>query len=893
MTNLNYLIHPRLHFSQAKFLFSLLLFSGFFFPSGSAQPFLTEVCEAEAYQLNRHAIWLPELENAASSFNVFDENGGKIFRFDDGTALISGRVINSADSSWQWDVHIRLVSERDWTDWSALGRTYKDGAGQVADDNHTDWTYWELDEENSYIAGVPGTFWAFDTLFLKHKPSSLKYGFQYGIGANDKNGELGLSGWFDYSFSSGEDWTLDGKGDVNVNVACEAVDCNLKNLQVSAACQDNETNFGLQVSFEGDQGPYIISDNLGNELSVASGGTFPFNTYPSETLVDIQVRSMLVANCQLDTASVSAICEEPIECTLDSLSAVPVCTSDSTFSLEITFIGEGSNFLISDDKGTTQLQGLASGTYSFGSYPNNEVVSIAVIDLDVSSCNALLIGLTSDCTPEPECSLENVQVTPDCTSDTTFTLSITISGTGTNYSISDDQGTAELSGLSAGTYVYGSYTHDTEVIISVSDPDVADCAVSSAKVSGDCLPPPVCELENLSAEAICTSDSTFEIQITFEGPGDTYIISDNKGTTRLTGLTAGTYSFGSYANGETVAIAITDADNPDCNLIAIGLTEDCAPEIVCDIDNLLAIPSCTDSATTFTISFAFSGSSGSYTVRDDQGISTFTNVPEGAYQLGPYVSGTVVRIEVIDETENSCSATSQLITETCAEPVPENDLCSNAIPISCNDIVAGTTASATDVGVCGFCGAQTEAPGVWYSIFGTGGLISLEVTANFDARLSIYEFGCDTLSCVDGNDNQGGINRSVVSFTSVSGREYLIYVHGAKGQTGTFELKSICVPVTSIQAPIFGEGQTAYVAAIRPNPVRDFFQSKVYVAVEGTVSWVLEDRNGKVVQQGQQDLPEGVHMIDSYLPNLPDGAYVIRYISGGEVISAQKVIILK
>ena len=207
--------------------------------------------------------------------------------------------------------------------------------------------------------------------------------------------------------------------------------------------------------------------------------------------------------------------------------------------------------------------------------------------------------------------------------------------------------------------------------------------------------------------------------------------------------------------------------------------------------------------------------------------------------------------------------------------------------------MAGTTASATDVGVCGFCGAQTEAPGVWYSIFGTGGLISLEVTANFDARLSVYEFGCDSLSCVDGNDNQGGINRSVVSFTSVSGREYLIYVHGAKGQTGTFELKSICVPVTSIQTPTLGEGQTAYVAAIRPNPIRDFFQSKVYVAVEGTVSWVLEDRNGKVVQQGQKDLPEGVHMIDSYLPNLPDGPYVIRYISGGEMINVQKVIILK
>lgn len=893
MTNLNYLSPPRLPFFNVSYLYSLLLPFLLFPISLTSQPFLTETCQAEAYAANRHAVWLPDLANAPSALNLFDENGGLVTLFDDGTALITGTVYNSEDSSWQWTVNIRLIDKKDWSTWSSLERTYKGGAGQAADDNFMDWDYWELDEETSYLAGVPGTFWAFDTLYLRHKPSNKKYGFQKGIGANDKNEASGLSGWFDYSFSMGEAWALDGKGDVNVTLSCEEVSCELDNLQVQANCIDTETSYEVIVSFEGTQGPYLITDDQGNQLTVTGGGTYLFNTYPSEATLGISVTSTSIANCQIDTANVTAVCAAPVVCTLDSLEAVPVCTSDSTFTLEISFSGEGTNYLISDDKGSLQLAGVSSGTYTFGTYPHNELVSIAVIDPDIPACNGLLTGLTTDCTPEVVCGIQDLQVAPSCTSDSTFTLRVTLSGEGNTFTIRDDQGTAALGGLSAGTYTYGTYSQGTEVIVTVEDTDIADCTVSSSKVSGDCTPPPVCTLENLLAEAVCTGDSTFEVRVSFLGTGSNFTLSDNKGTARLTGLSAGTYTFGSYANGEEVAIAVTDSDNPACNLIAIGLTEDCTSEEVCELEITLASASCTDTAANFFINVSFSGSS-RYTITDDQGIIFLSDIPAGSYLVGPYPSGAVVSVEITDEAQPTCSATTQLLTASCVPPVPVNDLCSNAIPVGCNEIIQGTTVSATDIGVCGFCGTHTEAPGVWYTIIGTGGLISLEVTANFDARLNVFEFGCDTLSCVDGNDNQGGINRSVVSFSSMEGREYFIYVNGTDAQTGSFELKTICAPVSSLQEnPIVSPSQPVYVATIRPNPVRDFFQSNIYLARAAVVNWMIEDRNGRVVQSGEETLPEGIHTVETYLLAVPEGPYTISYRSEGKLVSVQKLIILK
>lgn len=127
---------------------------------------------------------------------------------------------------------------------------------------------------------------------------------------------------------------------------------------------------------------------------------------------------------------------------------------------------------------------------------------------------------------------------------------------------------------------------------------------------------------------------------------------------------------------------------------------------------------------------------------------------------------------------------------------PINDECADAIALDCGDVESGTTEfSNVDTEVDGiFCGSTSvTAPGVWYTVVGTG----LDITASlctgttYDSKLFVYEGGCGTLVCVDGNDDDCGLQSSV-TFTSTFGTTYHILVSGFDGNTGPFELTIDC-----------------------------------------------------------------------------------------------------
>jgi large repetitive protein len=161
------------------------------------------------------SIWLANLPGASDYYNFI--NGGTMQVYGDGSALITGTVAASNNANQQFFVFIRLENKRNWTDWSALGRDYKDDA-LLAGNNFLDWDYYELDGENSFLVGA-GDF-AGSILNLTHMPANFFYGFQCGLAANNKNANLGLSGWFFY-----DGWfngaNVSGAGDVNVDKECE------------------------------------------------------------------------------------------------------------------------------------------------------------------------------------------------------------------------------------------------------------------------------------------------------------------------------------------------------------------------------------------------------------------------------------------------------------------------------------------------------------------------------------------------------------------------------------------------------------------------------------------------------------------------------------------------
>jgi len=169
------------------------------------------------------AIWLPFLEDGdLSSFWVFDANGG-VFTENilDGTATITGNVVNTGDPAKGFEINIDLQDRKNWEDWhdGGNGGSYKDDFGYGADYYET-WSYYILSSSSTLVGSgdLVGS-----TLNLTHAPVNQYYGIQVGIGANNIGPNYGGGGWFDYSgVVDGLDVT--GNGDVGFDGDCSPCD---------------------------------------------------------------------------------------------------------------------------------------------------------------------------------------------------------------------------------------------------------------------------------------------------------------------------------------------------------------------------------------------------------------------------------------------------------------------------------------------------------------------------------------------------------------------------------------------------------------------------------------------------------------------------------------------
>ncbi|MBK7384934.1 MAG: hypothetical protein IPI81_16600 [Flavobacteriales bacterium] len=125
---------------------------------------------------------------------------------------------------------------------------------------------------------------------------------------------------------------------------------------------------------------------------------------------------------------------------------------------------------------------------------------------------------------------------------------------------------------------------------------------------------------------------------------------------------------------------------------------------------------------------------------------------------------------------------------------PANDACANPQAVACGTSVTGSTLTATtDVGP--FCGTAISAPGVWYTVQGVSGSVTVSTCAqfDFDTKINVYEGTCDGLQCIGGNDDGGGCGLgSQLTFATWDGGEYLVLVQGYNGTIGTFTLTVDC-----------------------------------------------------------------------------------------------------
>lgn len=128
--------------------------------------------------------------------------------------------------------------------------------------------------------------------------------------------------------------------------------------------------------------------------------------------------------------------------------------------------------------------------------------------------------------------------------------------------------------------------------------------------------------------------------------------------------------------------------------------------------------------------------------------------------------------------------------------LPDNDLCSNAISLSCAETVTGNALNATDEGAPANCDVATEA-GVWFTFTGTGEVTQIETAGSaFDTRISVYTGTCGNLSCVGGDEDSGSGNSAAFEFCSEPGATYYIYLSGQPATTSEYTLSISCAPDT-------------------------------------------------------------------------------------------------
>lgn len=121
-----------------------------------------------------------------------------------------------------------------------------------------------------------------------------------------------------------------------------------------------------------------------------------------------------------------------------------------------------------------------------------------------------------------------------------------------------------------------------------------------------------------------------------------------------------------------------------------------------------------------------------------------------------------------------------------------NDNCSGAISTTCGQTISNTTNGAAGDTFPGGCSVSTGAPGLWYSIVGTGQNITASLCGSgYDTQLSVFSGSCTGLSCVNFNDDYCGL-ASQVTFTGNTGTTYYILVFGYGSASGSFTLNITC-----------------------------------------------------------------------------------------------------
>ncbi len=605
----------------------------------------------------------------------------------------------------------------------------------------------------------------------------------------------------------------------------------------------------VDVTDLGSAGSVTVSDDQGSAPQVLNApGLVSFGPFANGTPVNVAVVNDDDANCEISSAELTQpFClDNIVDCTAGPVSATYcygnndtnvfqyTSTDGSPLNLTIDVGGVENNFdelVIFDSDGVTNLNpttpyGNAGDITGLTFQSTGDTIFFAVqSDGSVScesgsGCCAAGIEYTVACATceNPEATYA---VVSDCVNGPQFFIDVDLTsiGSATSITISDDQGSADQTTSAIGVFTFGPYPNTTDVVITVTNDDDANCTISSNSLTQEfCLDNVVdCTVGPLNASYCYENNESNIFQYTssdgsplnllinsgaVEGlPWDTLVILDSDGVTELyndEGNDGDISGLSFQSTGDTIFFTVQSDGSVSC---ASG-----SAALVGGIDYTVSCATCINPAATYAViddcdngdqflidvDVTSLGDANSLTISNNIDANTVAVNATGVYQVGPFPFLTDVVITISSDDDVNCVINSPAI-QVLACP-PDNDNCDGAINAVVNDgatcdlVTPGTVLAATPSGVPGAaCGGDPD-DDVWFEFTALSEvqLISLiNIQGGFNLDHAVYEGTCGSLTELYCSNDDASVTPQLVV-----GNTYYVRVFsgGSDNETITFDL---------------------------------------------------------------------------------------------------------
>ena len=368
------------------------------------------------------------------------------------------------------------------------------------------------------------------------------------------------------------------------------------------------------------------------------------------------------------------------------------------------------------------------------------------------------------------CNTPTTTITQTCFPNLTYDIDIVVSALGDAPSVDINDGTnTYFSSVGTGTYQITGFTNPTAInVVSTSD---ATCFISQSFPSCNS-----CGSTSSPSDEPCNAPSV-DLSQPFYGSTDCgYTVTSG-------GMSPGPDNFCGGANNDSWLKFTAAADT-----VILDWTVIYDPANGCDDGVQFSVFDGSCFNQDGMVELACFNPSGGF-----QGTGTF-NIPDGSFGSYPLTIGQEYFIYIDGYAGDLCDY--YWNPQSGVAITPPNDSCDNAIVITCGSVDTSNNILASNNDAPPSCGGLTPGTGVWYKYIGDGSDVTLSTASNgtnFDTEIFVYQGPCFSLSCIGSDNNSGSGTTSEITFTTVVGTEYLIYVDGNGTSAGQFVLSATCL----------------------------------------------------------------------------------------------------